>query len=120
MANAPFLRDTGISGKELEEQFGLDEDIRRIDLTWPADSLGNKESLGNSIYDVMEDLQTGKIEPVAGGPEAVDPPVSQAQRRAMYAAAEGHSNLGIPKSVGKDFVNAGHGVTGLPERKGRK
>lgn len=32
------------------------------------------------------------------------PPVSQAQRRAMYAAAAGKSTLGIPKKVGKEFV----------------
>lgn len=32
------------------------------------------------------------------------PPVSEKQRRAMYAAAEGHSTLGIPKSVGEEFV----------------
>lgn len=35
------------------------------------------------------------------------PTVSEAQRRAMWAAAEGHSTLGIPKSVGKEFVHAG-------------
>jgi hypothetical protein len=34
------------------------------------------------------------------------PPKSQAQRKAMYAAASGHSTLGIPKSVGKDFTDA--------------
>jgi hypothetical protein len=34
------------------------------------------------------------------------PPVSTAQRRAMYAAAAGHSTLGIPKSVGQEFVAA--------------
>jgi hypothetical protein len=33
-------------------------------------------------------------------------PVSQAQRAAMHAAAEGHSTLGIPKSVGKEFSEA--------------
>lgn len=32
------------------------------------------------------------------------PPVSEPQRRAMYAAAEGHSTLGIPKKVGEEFV----------------
>lgn len=32
------------------------------------------------------------------------PTVSEAQRRAMWAAASGHSNLGIPKSVGEEFV----------------
>lgn len=35
---------------------------------------------------------------------ALDPPVSEAQRRAMWAAAKGKSTLGIPKSVGKEFV----------------
>lgn len=33
----------------------------------------------------------------------------------MYAAAEGKSNLGIPKSVGQEFVSASHGLKGLPE-----
>lgn len=37
---------------------------------------------------------------------ATDPPVSEKQRRAMYAAAGGHSTLGIPQSVGKEFINA--------------
>lgn len=32
------------------------------------------------------------------------PPVSEKQRRAMYAAAEGRSNLGIPQSVGREFI----------------
>jgi len=35
---------------------------------------------------------------------ATDPPVSERQRRAMFAAAEGRSNLGIPRAVGKEFV----------------
>jgi hypothetical protein len=43
------------------------------------------------------------------------PPVSKAQARAMYAAAEGKSTLGIPKSVGKDFTK--DVPKGLPERK---
>lgn len=34
------------------------------------------------------------------------PAVSEAQRRAMFAAAAGKSTLGIPKDVGKDFVAA--------------
>ena len=37
------------------------------------------------------------------------PPVSQAQRGAMYAAAEGKSTLGIPKKVGKEFTKADTG-----------
>ena len=32
------------------------------------------------------------------------PFASENQRKAMYAAASGHSNIGIPKSVGEKFV----------------
>jgi hypothetical protein len=34
------------------------------------------------------------------------PSLSQAQHGAMEAAAHGHSTLGIPAKVGKDFVDA--------------
>lgn len=33
------------------------------------------------------------------------PPVSERQRRAMYAAREGRSTLGIPRSVGREFTS---------------
>lgn len=45
---------------------------------------------------------------------------SNAQRRAMYAAAAGKSTLGIPKAVGQDFVAAGAASKKLPERKSPK
>lgn len=45
---------------------------------------------------------------------------SKAQTRAMYAAKAGHSTLGIPQSVGAEFVAAGPRSSNLPERKGRK
>lgn len=52
---------------------------------------------------------------------------SQAQRGAMYAAAKGKSTLGIPKSVGAEFVKSDTGgklpkrATKLPpKRKGNK
>lgn len=48
------------------------------------------------------------------------PIVSQAQNRAMRAAAAGESTLGIPKSVGKDFVAAGPAKAKLPERKSKE
>ena len=37
------------------------------------------------------------------------PPVSEAQRRAMFAASEGRSTLGIPKKVGEKFASADPG-----------
>ncbi len=48
------------------------------------------------------------------------PIVSDAQRKAMYAAAAGKSTLGIPKSVGKDFVAAGPASSNLPKRAPKK
>lgn len=45
-----------------------------------------------------------------------DPPVSQAQRKAMWAAASGNSTLGIPAKVGKEFANADPGGK-LPAKK---
>lgn len=43
------------------------------------------------------------------------PIVSKAQMGAMYAAKEGKSTLGIPASVGADFVAAGPASSKLPE-----
>ena len=48
------------------------------------------------------------------------PPVSENQRKAMYAAAAGKSTLGIPKKVGKEFTKADKGGK-LPKKvKGAK
>lgn len=50
------------------------------------------------------------------------PVVSKSQNAAMRAAAEGDSDLGIPESVGKEFVNASHGIKvgKLPQHVGEK
>ncbi len=49
------------------------------------------------------------------------PVESKAQNRAMWAAKEGHSTLGIPQSVGAEFVKASEGmkVKKLPEHVGK-
>jgi hypothetical protein len=47
------------------------------------------------------------------------PPKSEAQRKAMHAAASGRSTIGIPKSVGKEFAKADKGGK-LPARKTQK
>jgi len=39
------------------------------------------------------------------------PPVSEKQRRAMYAAAAGRSTLGIPRAVGREFVASDKGAS---------
>lgn len=46
--------------------------------------------------------------------------VSKAQNAAMHAAAEGHSTLGIPKSVGAEYVAAGVKAANLPQHVKKK
>jgi hypothetical protein len=48
------------------------------------------------------------------------PATSKAQLRAMYAAKAGKSTLGIPKSVGADFVAATPTAKGLPQKAPKK
>lgn len=43
------------------------------------------------------------------------PPVSQKQRAAMAAAAQGRSTLGIPRAVGKEYIAADRGGK-LPQK----
>lgn len=45
------------------------------------------------------------------------PAKSKAQYRAMQAAAHGHSTLGIPAKVGKEFVHMTPRYKKLPARK---
>jgi hypothetical protein len=48
------------------------------------------------------------------------PMESKAQVRAMYAAKEGKSTLGIPQKVGAEFVAAGPAKKNLPEKVRKK
>jgi hypothetical protein len=48
------------------------------------------------------------------------PATSKAQLRAMFAAKAGKSTLGIPKSVGADFVAATPSAAKLPEKASKK
>lgn len=48
------------------------------------------------------------------------PVVSKRQRRAMYAAEEGKSTLGIPPKVGREFIAATPPGKKLPEKAPKK
>jgi len=48
---------------------------------------------------------------------ATDPPVSEKQRKAMWAAAKGHSTLGIPQKVGKEFVGEDESMKRADDKK---
>lgn len=63
-----------------------------------------------------EDLGEGAMGMEKQAQPLSKPPVSEAQRRAMGAAAGGNSTLGIPKTVGKEFIDADKGGK-LPETK---
>jgi hypothetical protein len=63
----------------------------------------------------LEGMQ-GKNTDHAGSP-VFNPAVSKAQFKAMEAAAHGHSTLGIPAGVGKDFVHATKNPGRLPANK---
>ena len=57
-----------------------------------------------------------KSDPAIKMEDLSKPPVSEAQRRAMWAAASGKSKLDIPQSVGQEFAAADEGGK-LPDRR---
>ena len=73
-------------------------------------------------YEVMAALMQALSEKIEGLEKAEilsKPPVSEAQRRAMGAAAGGNLTLDIPKKVGKEFIDADKGGK-LPAKKTQK
>jgi hypothetical protein len=100
-----------------------------------VEHLRKKHDLTDGEIERVKDLilgrdQSGRAPPFAwsdtpwrmknGSALAMDPPVSEKQARAMHAAAEGRSTLGIPREVGKHFVGEDD-WTGSAERPiGRK
>lgn len=58
----------------------------------------------DNIDGELDIVQPGMFDDLDQDPEAEDKSVSEAQRRAMEAAAHGKSTLGIPQEVGEEFV----------------
>jgi hypothetical protein len=118
-APAPGMNDT-VAGiwQEREKAFKSENTMKLTDLIKsqvakaPAAN-GGAISVSKSESETIVELILGKAEPLK------KPMESQAQAAAMHAAAAGKSKLGIPKSVGKEFVEASHGqkVGKLPEHK---
>lgn len=67
--------------------------------------VNHKHNTGVSAGAGVEDVPAAQMK----AESLSKPPVSQAQRAAMGAAASGHSTLGIPKKVGKEFIDADKG-----------
>ena len=109
-------RDAGLTVEEARqrqrqyEQAFRDGKITKQELSAFLDSIGNLVS-----KDIRKTYEARK-EPVKytpglrfGGTMATDPPVSEAQRKAMWAAKSGNSTLGIPQKVGAEFAKADPG-----------
>lgn len=64
---------------------------------------------GIDVEDVPEPEEADMFGGEPGVDLGADKSVSEAQRRAMAAAAEGSSTLGIPQSVGEEFVRKDEG-----------
>lgn len=59
----------------------------------------------DDVPEVQEPEDFGGFDNPGDPDGATDKSVSEAQHQAMAAAAEGHSTLGIPEKVGKEFVS---------------
>ena len=85
----------------------------KADVGFTCDAFGEKTSIPIEIIVSSADHRkpykgdNGKTFESIDNTLATDPPVSTAQRRAMFAAARGKSTLGIPQSVGEEFTEAG-------------
>jgi hypothetical protein len=88
---------------------------------------GYDDSYGNSLEgaEVQEGFEAARRHTAGsfGNDKlATDPPVSESQRKAMYAAAGGNSTLGIPKKVGEEFVgkqSKDHGLSVYDRKVGK-
>jgi hypothetical protein len=93
--------------KHLQRKHGLsDTEVERVrDLIIGGDQTGRAPPFGP--HDVPSRMKNGSA-------MALDPPVSERQSRAMHAAAEGRSTLGIPQEVGREFVGDWEGSSERP------
>lgn len=99
--------------------------VKSFEMRWAEFKALNKSYAQKSAtMEIDKNLSMGYGElttnPPAGGPLSLSeplskPPVSEAQRRAMGAAASGDSTLGIPKKVGEKFIEEDKGGK-LPEK----
>ncbi len=80
-------------------------DIAQRIRTLSKDKLAKDASL-DDVEKVLDMLDGHEVD---GGDESVSEP----QHNAMEAAAHGHSTLGIPEKVGKEFVSKDAGMEGL-------
>jgi len=76
-----------------------------IDASEARQNLADDPDSGwDNIDGELEIVQPGMFDDEVPNVEAMDKSVSEAQHRAMQAAAHGESDLGIPKAVGEEFV----------------
>jgi hypothetical protein len=99
-----------------------DEHLRGESGHAPPDGRGDRPSSDAEPVD-HEGYPSGRAPPFGPHDEprmAQDPIQSERQRRAMGAAASGHSRLGIPPSVGERFLHGDQIETELPSERTRE
>jgi hypothetical protein len=123
----PF-KQTKLPEAELPKMFksdhrdSIDKDLDMILKVLEAECIKEKEFAKNSLpctEDHVHTAECGNKTPKMQKSEPFGKPfASEAQRRAMYAAAEGNSTIGIPKKVGKEYVSASkdQDTSKLPEK----
>jgi uncharacterized protein len=108
-ARRELAEETGYTPSTLEPAFatqvdGVDFATYLHDAKDKFDPKLNEEH-GEHVWAMPDELPS-PLHPGVAAAMATDPPVSEAQRKAMFAAASGHSKLGIPKNVGEEYVGA--------------
>lgn len=106
-------KSTNLSDSYIAKEFAV-ADTKNLSVPEICQALA--KTLRERVAAYEKDLLELRKREIAKEEALSKPPVSEAQRRAMHAAASGHSTLDIPKSVGKDFSDADTGGK-LPEKK---
>jgi hypothetical protein len=70
----------------------------------------------DEVYKLADEMRGTNVDHHYRDSRVFNPAVSQRQAKAMYAAAEGHSTLGIPANVGKEFTAGFKGHKGSVKR----
>ena len=114
-ASTAYVSSGVISPQEERERLAADPqsgyqglDVDDESMLIPPMEPGEEDDIHQKIKEAIESLKTKQQSEDEGwtlkNKKAEDKSVSEAQHRAMEAAAHGNSTLDIPKKVGKEFV----------------
>lgn len=119
MQPVPYKMSGTPSPESVERQTGFDDTIKRGKNTKTDGKSSDWLDGYRDALDVLKDETKEKVKEyirmISSSDKAqdmtlaTDPPVSEAQRRLMWATAAGHGTSGVPQSVGREFANSDPG-----------